>query len=428
MSIGAMEEKDKPIVLRSLSELLSQKNIKKDFSINLVSEGLTSLEGIANARFINKSKKFWKEEVHLLFISHNFISHLPDEIGEFVALTNLWATHNCINNMSPQISRLTNLEHINLNYNRLEELPISAGFGFLKELGLQNNLLKKLPDLSYCSRLEVLHLNHNNLCNLTDEKGNIILPVSLISLSVSNNKITSLPKDITQLSRLMFIDISYNPLNELSIDGESFTRLSNLNFSNCCIKKLSKSFGNIQYDGDNFLPFIINLSANQLSAMPANFDKISGKFLVSLEKNCFTRIGKSLCKKLKYVTHLNLALNPIYEISLAIELLQRLIYLDLSNCQIKKLPRELNLCQLDTFKLNNNQLMELPDAITQLTNLNSLQILDNHQQLLTYIFDDKNNKAIFNFIQRLRKQKNVQYGNPLRQLPTDMKREIYKHL
>ncbi|KAH9331554.1 hypothetical protein KI387_003662, partial [Taxus chinensis] len=79
----------------------------------------------------------------ILLSGKNLTGHIPVEILELTALTDLWLDHNSLNGPIPDFSALIKLERLHLEYNQLSgSLPVSFAYLlYLKELYVQNNLL-----------------------------------------------------------------------------------------------------------------------------------------------------------------------------------------------------------------------------------------------------------------------------------------------
>lgn len=83
------------------------------------------------------------------------------------------------------------------------------------------------PEIGFLSNLEYLDLSFNKMRSLPTE---ITFLNNLISLKIANNKLNELPKDLSSLQRLNDLDLSNNRLTSLgSIELSSMHNLQSLN-------------------------------------------------------------------------------------------------------------------------------------------------------------------------------------------------------
>ena len=159
---------------------------------------------IANSAVSRIQKDTFKGLQHLetLDLGHNNISILPEELlSDVPKLEELLLRHNSISALPPNLLlRNPILKIFSAQYQRLQEggtLKIPAKLfqysAKLKDLHLQGNSLKTLPDILFqgLTKLKLLELNENNLTNsaLGDE---IFKDLdSLEEINLNGNKLTS---------------------------------------------------------------------------------------------------------------------------------------------------------------------------------------------------------------------------------------------
>lgn len=87
------------------------------------------------------------------------------------------------------------------------------------------------PEIGCLSNLEYLNLSFNKMRNLPDE---ITLLNSLTSMKVTNNKLAELPLGFSSLQRLESLDLSSNRLTSIEcLELESMHNLQSLNLQVC---------------------------------------------------------------------------------------------------------------------------------------------------------------------------------------------------
>ena len=170
-----------------------------------------------------------------LDVSYNYLSTLPNSIGNIKSLLNLFLSHNQLTEAPRFLWDLPILYTLDLSHNLISSLPSSPSLSplfptTLAYLSLANNSLSSLPspichhdshqlaslDVRFnqitslsptilnCSSLEALHLDGNELTSLPP------LPSFLYALTLNNNPLESIPESICD----SFIDtLSLSHLN-----------------------------------------------------------------------------------------------------------------------------------------------------------------------------------------------------------------------
>jgi putative phage-type endonuclease len=136
-----------------------------------------------------------------LYIGNNQLTALPPEIGNLTYLVALQLYNNRLTALPPEIGNLTDLDFLDLSNNQLTALPPEIGnLTTLLHLDLSNNRLTALPpEIGNLKKLRTLNLNNNRLTALPSEIGSLEL---LRSLWVRNNRLTGLPDTIGQLTSI----------------------------------------------------------------------------------------------------------------------------------------------------------------------------------------------------------------------------------
>lgn len=169
------------------------------------------------------------EGLEALNLSHNNLPLIPEHFIP-ASVTRLWLQDNLLTHLPASFpANQTKLIYLNLDRNRIEELPDLSGLP-LRWLRLNHNRLTKLPALP--ETLERLYLNNNLLQSLPD------LPGSLKQLSLSDNPLRTIPADLG--AGLEMLDLSCTHLTALPADLSAWRTLKELNLTHCPLPQAEK--------------------------------------------------------------------------------------------------------------------------------------------------------------------------------------------
>jgi Leucine-rich repeat (LRR) protein len=128
---------------------------------------------------------------------------LPPSLRRCVALKKLDVSHNCLEDIPDELaSGLTNVTEVVVRGNNLKRFPAGFALGAgktLRVLDARENAIASVPDaIGACVALQELFLGSNRLAGvLPDSIGEGC--VSLVTLDVSRNRLTRLPKSLANL-------------------------------------------------------------------------------------------------------------------------------------------------------------------------------------------------------------------------------------
>ncbi len=257
-----------------------------DMNHGTLCNGLTAIsEAIGNCK-----------KLETIYIANGRLKSLPKEFGNLEALATL-ELYNCSelqvdDNMISAFKNMKSLNFINManngQWNADECKRIIDAFGespSAESISIfyfrQNNLEKM--DFTKFKKLGLLDLAYNKINELTPFGKN----VSIEQIYLSNNQITSIPDNFCGTDGVETLSFSSNKITE---------------FPNCFSAKALYIMGSL------------DLSYNQISALPSNFNGISVNSL-SLVENNFTAFPEELAKSNSYVGTINLRGNKISEFS-----------------------------------------------------------------------------------------------------------------
>ena len=125
-----------------------------------------------------------------LDLSGKELSRLPDEVTELTEMQELRLDYNSLTELPTSIIKLKNLIRLHLNDNKLTKLPSEIGdLKELRRLDVSYNQLVSLPtSIQKLNQLEELRLNANRLTELPSEIGDL---KKLEWLGVSGNLLRS---------------------------------------------------------------------------------------------------------------------------------------------------------------------------------------------------------------------------------------------
>ncbi|XP_036336811.1 toll-like receptor 7 [Rhagoletis pomonella] len=246
-----------------------------------------------------------------LFLPSNNIKRLDK--GAFpTSLFTLHLGRNQIENLNGTLRHLDKLESLFINMNRISsldnELPESNR---LKLIMAQNNRLDRLPEsMRYMHKLENLHVQHNcirtfdaifkHAKNLNEfhafnneieylRQDDFLECEMLEDIDFSVNHIKSLNNSLLPLSRLYRANISYNEIEEFSMNEiRGLVMLRHLMLNNNKIKRLTGHQEN-NIDQNSYL-FELNLDHNELKTLDGALMGLNSLRILSLSFNQLERI------------------------------------------------------------------------------------------------------------------------------------------
>jgi len=178
----------------------------------------------------------------------------------------------------------------------------------------------------------------------------------LDELDLSGNKLTELPSNFGMLEKLDELDLSGNKLTELPSSFGKLTALQTLDLSHNQLTRLPDEIGELRSLS------LLNLFYNELGEMPSTFGKLKNLQWLNLSgnKQLFAKIDDALPSTFGD--------------------LPKLKWLNLTGTNVKSLPwetmKKLN-SSLRFLYLAHNSLTEVPDKISELTELQDLDLGDN---------------------------------------------------
>ncbi len=266
-----------PTVLFTFNTLQKVNLSDNNFDSELLSPDIGSLTELQELKIENSELKgpIPKEIGNLtklieLDLDYNFLTEIPDEIGQLTNLRILTLKSNNIKYSLPStVGNLDSLRWLSLSKNNFgSPLPSSIGdltklfrldlfkSGFTgpipKEIGHLSNLcyfrgsfndFTSLPgEIGQCSELQTLELSDTLIDSIPNGIGDLD---SLTRFSMTSSQVSYMDPDIGGLENIEYLDLNDNPLQSIPIEIGELETLKVLSFYACELESLPSSIENL---------------------------------------------------------------------------------------------------------------------------------------------------------------------------------------
>lgn len=297
-------------------------------------------------------------------LSGKYLKKLPTSIEKLTSLEEAEFSCQSLTELPSGFGNLKQLKKLVINTNSISTIP--AEFWLLNNLDtLRFNIFAVdsiSPQIKKLTNLQELRLTNGSITGLPNELGEL---TNLKNLSLSDNKLTSLPQSIGNLSKLEHLAINGN---ELSTLPDKLLQLKNLKSFNTSTNYLSKS--TLSSDMVTFISdFDINWEKKQ-SVTPeyTNIQKDSIALLAI--KNLNPDMTVNWSSRIRMLKWENIGFSNLHMDASGVSFQQntRVDSVYLNSQKIIKLPPEIgNLTDLKFLMLENNNLISIPESITDLS-------------------------------------------------------------
>ncbi|KAH0690324.1 hypothetical protein KY290_019901 [Solanum tuberosum] len=244
-------------------------------------EKSSELKEEVNEEVIGILQEASAKSVERVDLSGRQLRMLPEAFGKIHSLIVLNLSNNQLMVVPDSIASLENLEELHLSSNLLESLPDSIGLlCSLKILDVSGNKLVTLPDsICHCRSLVEFDAGFNKLSYLPTNIGYEL--VNLRRLSLSFNKLRSLPTSFGEMKSLRLLDVHFNELHGLPLSFGNLTNLEILNLSNnfSDLTKLPDTIGDLINLKE------LDLSNNQIHELPDTISRLDNLTVLKLDEN-----------------------------------------------------------------------------------------------------------------------------------------------
>ncbi|EHB16546.1 Leucine-rich repeat-containing protein 40 [Heterocephalus glaber] len=314
-----------------------------------------------------------------LDLSNNLLTAVPGSFSSLSSLMRLNLSSNQLKNLPAEISRMKKLKHLDCNSNLLETIPPEfAGMESLELLYLRRNKLRFLPEFLSCRLLKELHVGENQIEMLGAEHLKHLS--SILVLDLRDNKLKSVPDEITLLQSLERLDLSNNdisslpcslgnlPLKFLALEGNPLRTIRREIINKGTQEVLKYLRSKIKDDGPTHNDSAPDTTAMTLpSESRVNVHAIVALKLLDYSDKQTTLIPDEVFDAVKsnVVTSVNFSKNQLCEIPKR-------------NNFLNSLPEDMkSLIRLQTINLSFNRFKVLPEVLYHIPTLESILISNN---------------------------------------------------
>jgi len=155
------------------------------------------------------------DTLEVLDVSGNALVSLPDELAQLSRLHTVFASSNRLTALPPVLGRLPLLDTLGVKANRIEDVPPQALSPTLRWLILTDNRITALPsNLTDCTRMQKLMLAGNRLRRLPAGMGRLQrLELLRVSANHFEQVEDALPDEVLALPRLAWLAHAGNPFS-----------------------------------------------------------------------------------------------------------------------------------------------------------------------------------------------------------------------
>nr|XP_045224851.1 leucine-rich repeat-containing protein 40 isoform X4 [Macaca fascicularis] len=329
-----------------------------------------------------------------LDLSNNRLTTVPASFSSLSSLVRLNLSSNQLKSLPAEINRMKRLKHLDCNSNLLETIPPElAGMESLELLYLRRNKLRFLPEFPSCSLLKELHVGENQIEMLEAEHLKHLN--SILVLDLRDNKLKSVPDEITLLRSLERLDLSNNDISSLpyslgnlhlkflALEGNPLRTIRREIINKGTQEVLKYLRSKIKDDGPSQSESAAETAMTLPSESRVNIHAIITLKILDYSDKQATLIPDEVFNAVKsnIITSINFSKNQLCEIPKRFKMLPEVLYriftletILISNNQVGSVdPQKMKMMEnLTTLDLQNNDLLQIPPELGNCVNLRTL--------------------------------------------------------
>uniref|UniRef100_A0A8D0ES65 PDZ domain-containing protein n=1 Tax=Strix occidentalis caurina TaxID=311401 RepID=A0A8D0ES65_STROC len=206
-------------------------------------------------------------QLERLDLGSNEFTEVPEVLEQLSGLKEFWMDGNRLTLIPGFIGTLKQLTYLDISKNNIEVVEEGiSGCESLQDLLLSSNSLQQLPEsIGFLKKVTTLKIDENQLICLPDSIGGLL---SVEELDCSFNEIETLPSSVGQLSNIRTFAADHNFLRQLPSEIGNWKHLTVLFLHSNKLEFLPEEMGDMQKLK------VINLSDNRLKNLPFTFTKL----------------------------------------------------------------------------------------------------------------------------------------------------------
>uniref|UniRef100_A0AAR2IQF2 Leucine-rich repeat-containing protein 40 n=1 Tax=Pygocentrus nattereri TaxID=42514 RepID=A0AAR2IQF2_PYGNA len=369
--------------------------------------------------------ELWKlTNLRCLHLQQNLLEQLPEDLGQLCHLDDLVSGKT--DHVSTAVPSLANviwenicqivfprldLRLLDCSRNHLESVPpVLAQMASLEQLYLRHNKLRFLPELPSCKTLKELHCGNNQIEELDAAHLKHLSALSVLELR--DNKVKTLPEEVTLLQGLERLDLTNNDISSVPFGLGTLPKLTSLALEGNPLRTIRRELltkgtsellkylrsriqdGNPKDEPKTAMTLpsqarinvhaiktlkTLDYSEKQEASIPDDvFDAVSDSLVtnVNFSKNQLTEVPLRVVELKDTLADINLGFNKLSTIPVEFSELQQLVHVDL---RFKAFPDVLyRILTLETILISNNQVGAIdPVRLKALDKLSTLDLQNN---------------------------------------------------
>jgi len=303
------------------------------------------------------------QEITRLDLSDHSLKNLPENFGLLTKLLVLNLSNNKLMALPESMKNLSSLSNLDIRRNRFEELPNFLHSTALRSLNASGNKIEDISILKKCKDLRVLDMSSNALENL---KNTFEIKNELRSVNLSNNFLKDVSDFFSHLGNVQRLNLNGNLISKLPSSISSLVSLEELEITDNILEKIDEAFFELEIEH-------VNLTANRLTSL--HLHGLASLEVLTIDENSLQEFSMS-DDFAPYLKELSCESCGLQELLLPPSvMLENLCY---SSNEISKVPQNIDLyTKLTQLDIDGNKIVELPDTLANLLNLNILYIAGN---------------------------------------------------